>query len=112
MPPETLCKLVMAALFALLGGCATDIPSQPRESGLRHTTASPGPAPDASAAIDRAPVHAWDNFRHRAVDIWACREVNTGVFVSDKYCRDKEKRDAQWPGMEVPSSYRGLIVDW
>ncbi|MCA1857007.1 hypothetical protein LE190_13885 [Massilia oculi] len=56
------------------------------------------------------PAAAWDNFQHRATIVWACRQVNSGEFVADKFCRNKVMNDHQWPGMDVPENYRGLVI--
>lgn len=55
--------------------------------------------------------YAWDNFNHTGALIWACREIRTGAFVSDKFCANQEKNDLQWPGMTTPPNFVGEIAD-
>jgi len=50
---------------------------------------------------------AWDNFNHRG-NMWACRDLASGEIVSTSMCHGLAKDDRHWPGMAVPSSYRGM----
>jgi hypothetical protein len=57
------------------------------------------------------PATAWDNFQHRTNVMWACRQVVSGEFVANRFCRDQARNDRQWPGMAVPQNYRVLVID-
>mgnify|MGYP004551134955 CR=1 FL=1 len=89
--------LVLCGVLAACGSAKSDVPS----------TASPAiRTPGAAAPLAVVGV-AWDNFNHRG-NMWACRDLASGDIVSTSMCHGLVKDDRHWPGMAVPSSYRGM----
>jgi len=88
-------------LCAALGACGSTAASIP-PAAARGVPAAPGAMPVVFTGS------AWDKFRHRSLVLWACRDIASGDLVSNGFCHALPQVDRQWPGMEVPPSYRGM----
>ncbi|WP_177185557.1 hypothetical protein [Massilia timonae] len=100
MSQQSIPRFALLAVCGLLGACGTTKPEMPSaaNAGAR--------APGAAAPLAMVGV-AWDNFNHRG-NMWACRDLASGEIVSTSMCHGLVKDDRHWPGMAVPSSYRGM----
>lgn len=78
-----------------------------RPSVLSTQKAIGGPPASAPASEDVA----WDKFQHRTMVVWGCRRVLSGETIPDSFCHGKSQNDLQWPGMAVPASYKGLLLE-
>ncbi|WGG50899.1 hypothetical protein [Rugamonas sp. DEMB1] len=104
-------KLIyLSSIVFFITACASSVAQEENSSEVENKNTPPDTTNQQKNTTLPNAV-AWDYFVHSGAKIWACREIEFGKFVLNKFCRDKGKNDLQWPGDVVPSNFRGQLID-